>query len=59
METLKELKDKHISQWLGQELFWYREWYKDALELMFNDIVNAEVTSVATIEKWLQNLLNK
>jgi hemerythrin-like domain-containing protein len=57
MKTLKEIKNKF---WIEhQESKAYYEWYKDAIEWIFNDIVNSQATSVETIEKYLQDLLTK
>ena len=57
MKTLKDFKE-----WLelNNELHnAYYEWYSTAIEWIFNDIVNSQATSVETIEKYLQDLMNK
>jgi len=57
MKTLKEIKkDFEIED---QETRAYYEWYKDALEWVFNDIINSEVISVSSIEKYLSDLITK
>jgi len=57
MKTTKEVRD-WLEEWNLENRAYY-EWYKEAIEWMLNDIVDAQVTSVETIEKWLQDLLNK
>lgn len=57
MKTLKELYE-----YLQNQEWWnpaYFIGYKDAIEWIFNDIVNSQVTSVESIEKYLQDLINK
>lgn len=57
MKTLKEL-----DEYLQNQEWWnsaYFIWYKTAIEWIFNDIVNSQVTSVESIEKYLQDLMNK
>ena len=57
MKTLKELQDH-----LWNQDYWniqYYNWYKDATEWIFNDIINSGSTSVEVIEKYLQDLINK
>ena len=58
MKTIKELK----------EYFWddkdpaiqsYYQWYKDAIELIFNDITTSETIKVKLIEKYLNDLMTK
>jgi len=57
METLRE---KRASLKLPDyEADLYIQWYKDALEWIFNDIINSEATSVEDVEKYLQDLINK
>ena len=57
METLRE---KRLSLRLPDyEADLYIQWYKDSLEWIFNDIINSEATSVESIEKYLQDLINK
>jgi hypothetical protein len=56
MKTLKEL-----DEYLQNQEWWnpaYFIWYKDAIEWILNDIINSQVTSVESIEKYLQTLLN-
>ena len=57
MKTLKEIKIQ-VSILEEEKADAYFIWYKDALEWVFNDIINAEAISVATIEKYLQDLIN-
>ena len=59
MKTLKEL-----SNWLdfnnyNEFVEAYYEWYKDAIEWIFNDIVNLEKPSAIDIQIYLQNLITK
>lgn len=59
MKTLKEL-----SNWLDFNNYnelaeAYYEWYKTAIEWIFNDIVNLEKSSTIDIQIYLQNLLTK
>ena len=54
MKTLKELQDAEIM--LDAH---YIAGYEDAIEWIFNDIINSQATSVEVIEKYLQDLLNK
>lgn len=53
MKTVKELNKE-----LYDYKIWYYEWYKTAIEQIFNYIVNSQATSVESIEKYLQDLLN-
>jgi hypothetical protein len=55
MKTLKEL-DKYLynQEWWNPAYF---IWYKDAVEWIFNDIVNSNTASMESIEKYLQDLL--
>lgn len=57
MKTLKELDEYLQNQEWGNPAYFI--WYKDAIEWIFNDIVNSQVTSVESIEKYLQDLMNK
>ena len=57
MKTLKEL-----DEYLQNQEWWnpaYFIWYKDAIQGIYEDIRNSEVTSVESIEKYLQDLMNK
>ena len=57
MKTLKELE-----KWLEIENPFhnaYYDWYKDAIEWIYNDIQQSAVLSVQGIEKYLQDLMNK
>ena len=57
MKTLKEFKEDF---WLVNEYQEaYYEWYKDAIEWIFNDIVNLEKPSAIDIQIYLQNLITK
>ena len=56
MKTLKELKiELENQEWWNSAYF---IGYKDAVEWIFNDIVNSQATSVESIQKYLQDLLN-
>ena len=54
MKTLKELLSLP-----NDYPEWYFIWYKDAIEWILEDIQSSSATSVETIEKYLQDLLNK
>ena len=56
MKTLKEL-DKYLynQEWWNPAYF---IWYKDAVEWVFNDIINLKMTNSEEIQKYLQDLLN-
>ena len=57
MKTLKELE-----KWLEIENPFhnaYYDWYKTAIEWIFNDIQQSAVLSVESIEKYLLDLMNK
>ena len=57
MKTLKEL-----DEYLQNQEWWnpaYFIGYKDCLEWIFNDVINSQATSVESIEKYLQDLINK
>ena len=56
MKTLKEL-----DEYLYNQEWWnpaYFIWYKDAVEWVFNDIINLKITNSEDIQKYLQDLLN-
>ena len=56
MKTLKEL-----DEYLKNQEWWnpaYFLWYADAITWILEDIQNSSVTSVESIEKYLQTLLN-
>lgn len=57
MKTLKEL-DNHLykQEWWNPEYF---QGYKEAIEWIYNDIKNSSTISVESIEKYLENLINK
>ena len=57
MKTLKELEDSLSLPNDFKE--WYYIWYKDAITWILEDLRNSSATSVETIEKYLQDLLNK
>ena len=57
MKTLKELKE-YFWDSNNPEIQWYCEWYKDAIELIFNHIIDSEKMSVEIIEKYLHDLIN-
>lgn len=57
MKTLKEF-EKKLDIINNLEQFSLFVWYKKAIEWMLEDIQNSQVTSVKTIEKWLENLLS-
>lgn len=59
METLKEVKHRLNFEQHNEVCEAYYDWYKTAIKCMLWDIQNTEVTSVETIEKWLNNILNK
>jgi len=55
MKTLKELQEwLEINNPLHNA---YYDWYKTAIELIFNDIIESQTTSVEAIEKYLQDLI--
>jgi hypothetical protein len=57
MKTLKELQEYlHNQEWWNTA---YYIWYKNAIEWIYEDIKNSGATSVQTIEKYLQDLINK
>lgn len=54
MKTLTDL----INSWWSELEFWdYEDGYKDAISGILKDIQTAWVTSVESIEKYLENLL--
>lgn len=53
---MKPLKEIEVNDLMDS---YYYDWYKDAIEWIFNDILNSDTTSVETIEKYLQDLLTK
>ena len=55
MKTLKELDEYLYKQELWNPAYFI--WYKDAVEWIFNDIINSQVTSVESLQKYLQDLL--
>ena len=57
METLRQTRRK-VDFKDTQEVAYY-EWRKDSIEWILNDIVDSQATSVESIEKYLQDLLNK
>ena len=66
MNTLKEVKDilksREEGKWdiiTPEQAEWYYNWYKDAIEWIFNDITNSSTLSVEGIERYLQDLINK
>ncbi len=58
MKTVKELREYFWDN-TNPEIQGYYNGYKDAIEWIFNDIVNSQSTSVESIEKYLQDLINK
>lgn len=56
MKTVKELRESFDEKSYNTNA--YCNWYKDAIEQIFNDIVNSQPTSVESVEKYLQDLLN-
>lgn len=56
MKTIKELK-KSLEKY-NEINNAFTNWYKTALQEMLKDIQNTETTSVATIEKLLEYLLD-
>jgi len=57
MKTLKEVTLELNEEIKNNKSYIY--WYKDALEWVLNDVINAGEFSVETIEKYLQDLINK
>lgn len=57
MKTVKELRESFDEKSYNTNA--YCNGYKDAIELIFNDIVNSQSISIESIEKYLQDLLNK
>ena len=55
MKTLKEFRNSLEEN--NEEHRAYYEWYKTAIEWIFNDIINSQAISVKSIEKYLQDLL--
>ena len=57
MKTIKELRDSYDAESYNTNS--YCNWYKDAIEWIFNDIKNSSTLSVEGIERYLQDLINK
>lgn len=55
MKTLKEVKRDITVEWSWA----YYLGYKDCLEGIFNEIIDSQATNVESIEKYLQDLINK
>ena len=57
MKTLKEIKEwfNHSEKELTNS---YYEWYKDAIEWIFNDIINADWNN-SSLQIYLYKLLTK
>ena len=58
MKTLKELRES-LPKWQDYENSFELKWYKTAIEWILKDIQESEVISVVSIEKYLEDLLNK